>query len=87
MDIDQIIGKTDFEIFPDTLAEIYSRNDQAVMAQKQQQTFEEAVTIKGQICWLEIYKAPLLDYTEEVLGTVGFSRDISRCKKFEDALH
>ena len=87
MDIDQIIGKTDFEIFPDTLAEIYSRNDQAVMAQKQQQTFEEAVTIKGQICWLEIYKAPLLDYTKEVLGTVGFSRDISRCKKFEDALH
>jgi len=86
-DIGQIIGKTDGEIYPDEFAEIYSRDDRAVMQQKQQMAREEKVVIAGQRHWLEIYKGPLLDDTGEVLGTVGFSRDISRRKEFEDALN
>ena len=86
IDIGEIVGKTDFEIYSKDLAEVYRRDDKAVMAQKRQQTIEEQALINGRRLWLEIYKAPLLDYRGEVLGTVGFSRDISQRKEFEDAL-
>lgn len=86
IDIHDIIGKRDHEIFPADLAENYRRDDQSVMASGKQQNIEEEAKINGRRTWVETYKAPLFDERGEVQGTVGFSRDISSRKEAEDAL-
>ncbi len=81
-----IIGKTDFDLFPLELARYYRSDDQFVMESKRQQNIEEPSEIGGRRAWVETYKAPLIDDSGEVLGTVGFSRDISVRKDAENAI-
>ncbi|MGY6276633.1 EAL domain-containing protein [Methylomonas sp. MgM2] len=85
-DRNQIIGRTDFDIFARDLAELYCRDDETVMAERRQKTVERKAIIEGVSRWLEVYKAPLIDISGEVLGTVGFSSDISQRKESEAAL-
>ncbi|WAR45542.1 EAL domain-containing protein [Methylomonas rapida] len=84
--IQDVIGKTDFDIFPADLAQGYRRNDEEVMASRQRKHIEESLLVDGCWRWMETYKAPLIDDKGEVLGTVGFSRDISPRKESEEAL-
>ena len=84
--IEDVIGQTDFDIFPTDLAEKYRLNDQQVMASGLQQNVEELIEQAGKRTWVETYKAPLLDEQRQVLGTVGFSRNISERKQSEEAL-
>ncbi|MDD2738509.1 MAG: PAS domain S-box protein [Methylomonas lenta] len=84
--VDQIIGKTDFDIFPVDLAQRYQADDRSVMDSKQQLHTEEQMRLFGEYRWVETHKSPLLDDQNQVLGIVGFSRDISQRKESEEAL-
>lgn len=79
---DDFIGKNDFDIAPKELAEAYRADDREVMESRQKKIVEEIVTDK----WVETFKAPVIDETGELLGTVGFSRDISERKQVETDL-
>ncbi|MDP2200804.1 MAG: PAS domain S-box protein [Methylicorpusculum sp.] len=82
---DDIIGKTDFDLWPKELAEHYRSVDREVLVSKQPRSLEEL--IEGPILarWLETYKSPVtLD--GRVIGTVGFARDISLRKQSEWAM-
>ncbi len=83
---DDLVGKSDFDVAPRDLAERYRADDSAVLASRQQKNVEEEILTRGQLKWFETYKAPVIDDNGDVLGTVGFARDISERKAVEWAL-
>ena len=84
--VDELVGKTDLDIWPADLAEGYRAADQAVMETREKLHAEEEISVHGSRRWFETYKAPVVDATGELLGTVGFARDISDRKHAEAAL-
>lgn len=86
VDINEVIGKTDFDFFPRDSAEKYRLDDQQVMNSGLQKNVEEIIDLGGEQFWVETYKAPLKDEQNRMLGTVGFARDISERKQAEETL-
>jgi PAS domain S-box-containing protein len=83
--VQDIVGKSDLELWPREIAESYRADDAEVMASRQRKTVEEHLAgVQGTI-WIETYKAPVLDEDGTVLGTVGAARDISERKAAEAA--
>jgi len=79
---EDIIGKTDLDIWPRDLAQAYRDDDSAVMQSGHIKNIEEEVEFNGNRRWVETYKSPVIvDGT--VMGTVGFARDITERKSNE----
>ena len=85
-DAQQIIGKTDFDLWPEPLAQKYRADDAKVMASRQQIHTEEHSLDGNQIHWVETFKTPVIDENGNVLGTTGFARDITKRREFEEDL-
>lgn len=81
-----LVGKTDLDYWPRDLAEQYREDDAETMRLRQSKYVEEYVMVDGQRHWHETYKAPVIDQQGELLGTVGFARDISEQKAAQRAL-
>jgi PAS domain S-box-containing protein len=77
-----LLGKTDFDLWSAAVAERCRMDDVEVMTSRQQKTVEESLASQAGILF-ETFKAPILDMDGSVLGTVGFSRDISADKEME----
>jgi diguanylate cyclase (GGDEF)-like protein/PAS domain S-box-containing protein len=82
MSKEQILGKTDYDLYPEVEAKIYQASDQAVIKDQSQEFFESIVNGK----WKEEYKRPVYDKKGNIIGTTGFSRDISVRKSVENEL-
>lgn len=80
----QLLGKTDFDIWPEEQARFYADDDRKVM-QERSQSMVERPAWHGQ-GWQEAYKTPILDGEGKLLGTAGFARDITQRKLAADAL-
>jgi len=85
-DVDQLIGKTDFDIWPVEIAEQKRAVDAEVMLLRQQRLIEESFFEGDQPRWLEIFKTSVIDDDGNVLGTTGFARDITERKQIEAEL-
>ena len=85
-DAAELEGRTDLDVFPPDLAEAYRADDRVVMETRAQKNLEEEIVDRGSRGWFETYKAPVVDDSGRLLGTVGFSRDISDRKSVEAAL-
>jgi PAS domain S-box-containing protein len=84
---DELIGKNDFDIWPAELAEGYRADDRAILTSgKKKNVEEEIIDADGTRKWFETYKAPVLDDTGRVVGTVGFARDITERRAAAQAL-
>ena len=83
---EDLIGKTDLDIWPKHLAESYRADDNAVMLSRKKKTVEEVISDQGDDRWFETYKAPLFDVDGKVTGTTGFARDISDRKRADEAI-
>lgn len=83
----EIVGKTDYEIFTKEEAMVLRENDQHVMQTQEPASVEETVVMANQqtITYLT-NKVPLLDYKGESIGVLGISLDITEKKKAEDEL-
>ncbi len=81
---EEVLGKSDLDVWPRSLAEAYRADDAEVMATGQRKTTEERVAHVNGAQWMETYKAPVVDEDGTVLGTVGVARDIS-ARKATDA--
>jgi PAS domain S-box-containing protein len=81
-----LIGKTDFDIWPRELAARYVEDDVKVMKAEKPCSVEEPISDRGDIHWFETFKAPIMDAQGMVIGTTGFSRDITERKQAEEAL-
>ena len=80
------IGKTDFDIYPRDKAAQLRREDNEVIASRQAVRYESSLEYEGKRCWVEIVKSPIFDAANNVIGTVGTSRDISARKAAESQL-
>jgi PAS domain S-box-containing protein len=86
LDPDELVGKSDHDVFPREMAEKFRADDVEVMRSRDQKTVEEAqFGPGGTTIWLETFKAPVIDEDGTVLGTVGVGRDISERKAAEAA--
>jgi PAS domain S-box-containing protein len=85
--INELIGKTDLEIWPKDLSKVYWDTDEEVKWARSPIRNEEIVEKSdGSRVWFDTIKAPLLDEFDHVVGTVGTGRDVTDRKKAEDEL-
>jgi len=82
----QIIGRTDLDLWPAELAEKYRSDDAVVMASRRQKRVEEPSLDGDRIHWVETFKTPVIGADGKLLGTAGFACDITERKAAEDAL-
>ncbi|MBI9056257.1 MAG: PAS domain S-box protein [Labilibaculum sp.] len=84
----ELIGKTDFDFYPEELAEFYWQKDLAVLSSSESVRFVSwAVSAKeGKRILTETIKTPMHDVDGKLLGVLGVSRDITEIKKTEEEL-
>ena len=83
---DELVGKNDYDISPFNLAEGYRAHDREVIESREKINTEELILTDGGLKWFETYKAPVIGDNGQLLGTVGFARDISERKILENSL-
>lgn len=82
---DQILGKTVFDVFPESVAESIHAEDAAIIASgipviERERT---AVNLNGDEVIVVASKMPLLDETGKIIGIVGINRDVTERRKME----
>ena len=84
----ELIGKTDFDVFPAELAEKYCRDDAWVLSTgKTLEAIEEHLTAGGETLYVQVVKSPVYDGQGQIVGTQGIFWDVSDRKHLEDASH
>jgi two-component system sensor histidine kinase/response regulator len=85
--LEQIIGKTDFDLFPPELASKYQHDDRHVLAQKAPLTaVEQHRDQDGNTLYVRVIKSPLLGPDGEITGVQGIFWDETERYKAEEAL-
>jgi AraC-like DNA-binding protein len=81
---EEIIGKTDFELFPRSLAESFRKDDAWVLQQGQPklQIIELFVNVDGLPDWYVTNKLPIFGKNREVIGIMGTTQSYLYGKKF-----
>jgi PAS domain S-box-containing protein len=84
---EDLVGKTDADVWTPVLAQKYRDNDAEVIASGEQKRFEEPLAhSSGQIAWIETIKTPIYNDLGDVIGTTGIARDITQRRQLEIAL-
>ena len=84
----ELIGKTDFDFFPEAMAKKTFEDDQMVL-QKGQSVInreEKLTNASGEVFWLLTTKVPWRDETGKIIGLVGIGRNITAMKESEAKL-
>jgi diguanylate cyclase (GGDEF)-like protein/PAS domain S-box-containing protein len=82
-----IIGKTDFDFYPEQEARHYRHSDQLTLQHGSSQFYEETKNgADGKSVIFETLKTPLKNETNETIGVLSISRDISRQYEAEKEL-
>jgi PAS domain S-box-containing protein len=84
--VEDVLGWTDFDVWPRALAENYVADDQQVIAGGQKKMVEEMIADQGVTKWFETYKSPIRDREGQIIGTAGFARDVTERKTAEEEL-
>ena len=84
---EELVGKTDFDIWPADLAQAYRNDDAEVLQSSQRKVVVERVArADGTLGWLETTKTPFRDDQLNIAGTVGIAADITEQKQAEQKL-
>jgi PAS domain S-box-containing protein len=84
---EDLLGKTDFDFWPQELAQRYRDDDEQVMKTRKRKSIEETlVHTEGRDVWIETVKSPIYDENGEVMGTTGIARDITERKQMAEDL-
>ena len=87
--LEELVGKTDFDLLPRDLAETCYADEQLLMASQQVVIDREEANIDletGETIWFLTTKVPFQDSQGRVAGIVGLSRDITERKRAEGEL-
>jgi len=83
---DRIIGKTNHELFPPSVADAFSENDMKVLTSLEPLQSEEALEQNdGRHTYVSV-KFPVFDHEGKPFGICGISTDITEQKRLEDTL-
>lgn len=83
---EEIIGKTNADIFPPDAARRADQEDEEILSTGKPNTYEHTMEIGGEKRTRLSEKAIFRDDEGNILGLVGISRDITERKRIEDAL-
>ncbi|HXW01079.1 MAG TPA: PAS domain S-box protein, partial [Anaerolineae bacterium] len=86
---DELVGKSDFDFYPETLAQQYYTDEQAIVVSGQPLINQEEPVIdqiSAEKRWLSTSKVPLRDGQGKIIGLVGMGRDITERKQTDAAL-
>ena len=84
----ELLGKVSSEVCSPDLARSYSEVDEKILAGKLEsfEAEEPARNFLGELRCLSTIKVPLKDDTDQIVGLVGISRDVTERKRAEEAL-
>ena len=83
---EEIAGKTDYDFFPEELAEKYRADDKKIMASSGIEDIEERYIQDGQEVVIHTVKTPVKDAQGNVIGILGIFWDITEIKQAEEEL-
>ncbi|MEZ4601382.1 MAG: EAL domain-containing protein [Syntrophotaleaceae bacterium] len=84
---EEIVGKTDFDLFDKELAEFFRENDRRMLELRSHRQNEEWVNYPdGRRVLLDTLKTPYWGPDGELIGIIGVSRDNTARKQAEEAL-
>jgi signal transduction histidine kinase len=87
LNINSIIGKTDYDLFEQEIAEQYEKHDRAVINSGKELITEEVVTTSNNDIITQLStKRPLYDEYGNIIGIIGNTVNISHLKKIENDL-
>jgi PAS domain S-box-containing protein len=85
--LEGLVGKTDYDLFPQELAQKYRQDDQQVTATGSVlETVEEHVTPSGERLYVQVLKSPVYDSRNAIVGTQVIYWDVTARKRAEDAV-
>jgi PAS domain S-box-containing protein len=84
-EIDEVIGKTDFDFFNYKDAKRYFDEEQEIVGKGEGfiDNIREGVNEKGEELWTSVTKLPMFDEHGKCIGTFGISKDVTKIKKLE----
>ncbi len=82
----EIIGRTDWELFPPELAQVFVENDHTVLRSGTPRMFEESSAFNGIKRTFMNVKFPIREAHGTIRGLGGVSTDISERKRFEQEI-
>lgn len=86
MQVEDIVGRTDHEVFPEELADVYRSHDLQVAEEGEPLEFEEDLEIDGERrCW-RFAKFPLFDAAGTMIGVGSLGTDLTERRAVEDEL-
>jgi two-component system, sensor histidine kinase and response regulator len=84
---EEVIGKTDFDLFPPELAAKYQQDDRRVLEQRELfKTIEQHRDADGNTLFVQVIKSPLVDPSGELAGVQGIFWDETERYKIQEAL-
>lgn len=85
--LQELIGKTDFDLFPEHLARKYVEDDRRVLTSgRALELVEEHSLPDGSKIYVEVIKTPICDETGAPIGTQGLFWDVTERFKSEQAI-
>ena len=78
---EEMIGKTDMDIYPEEYAKKFMYDDQQIIETGKSKYFQEMSFTNGKPVLHETYKAPVINAAGEVIGTTGYTKDISKMQE------
>ncbi|MEZ6145533.1 MAG: response regulator [Planctomycetaceae bacterium] len=85
--LEEVVGKTDYDFFPNELAEKYRADDQAVISSREVfEDIESHRTPEGDWRYVHVIKAPVIDSEGEVIGVQLIFWDETDRKRAEEEL-
>ncbi|HEX2960061.1 MAG TPA: PAS domain-containing protein, partial [Chitinispirillaceae bacterium] len=88
-DIQSVIGKTDFDFFPEELADVFYQDEQRIITSRKPIIGKiDKLEVDGSpVRWTTVSKFPIFDReTGEVIGTFGISHNVPSLTEVEAAL-
>jgi len=82
----EVLGKTDFDLFPKEWAEEYVADDQRIMISGQVETTEDKYVREGQTSFVQTVKSPVKDENGDTIGVLAILWDITEQKRNEEEL-
>lgn len=80
---EEIIGKTDIDLFPREQASKFLADDKRIMREGIAEDLDEKFDNNGQETWIHTIKTPIRDVTGAISGIMGVSWDVTIQKRLE----
>ncbi len=85
-DEEEVLGKSDFDLYPRELAEKYRADDQRVLEQGERLEAEEETLILGETRTVRTVKTPMRDEQGKIRGVLGIYWDVTDQRLLESQL-